>query len=89
MKYDYYKHIDTEAYPSNDVEYAPEYTPRETPKAAGKRQLSAFGLGVIQLSILLFISLAFIAIQLWSDVEVGKLTDIVREVFTEGVGTSV
>ena len=84
MRYDFLEQVEVESVKEENVVYGviPESdTEKSKPKKV--RKMTAFSLLVVQLAICIVVGLTFIALQLWTDVRVSRIGEIIMEAFNK------
>ena len=82
MRYDFLEQVEVESVREDDVVYGSNSEVSQTRGKQSKgRKMSVFSLLVVQLSICIVVGLTFIALQLWTDVRVSRIGEIIMETF--------
>ena len=81
MKYDFLEQIEVESVREDNVVYGADAMAAPVGKSRKKRKINLFNLVVAQLAVCILVGLTFIALQLWTDVQVSRIGDIIVEAF--------
>ena len=84
MRYDFLEQLEVESVKEDNVVYGADNSVA-TQKDAGekRRKVSVFNILVVQLAICIVVGLTFIALQLWTDVQVSRIGEIIMEAFNK------